>query len=77
MQDVASLNTFFQSNFGTIPDEKQLSVSGKNWGEVDLNGISMSYESDLPFTSANTHFCILGCLSSYICLLVAFGTPVG
>ena len=39
VQDVASLNTFFQSNFSATPEEKQLSVSGKNWGEVDLNGI--------------------------------------
>lgn len=39
MQDVATLNTFFQSNFAATPEEKQLSVSGKNWGEVDLNGM--------------------------------------
>ncbi|KAG5527441.1 hypothetical protein RHGRI_028362 [Rhododendron griersonianum] len=37
-QDVASLTTFFQSTFGITPEEKQLSVSGRNWGEVDLNG---------------------------------------
>lgn len=37
-QDVASLNTFFQTTSGITPEEKQLSVSGKNWGEVDLNG---------------------------------------
>ncbi|KAL8471526.1 hypothetical protein ACS0TY_028968 [Phlomoides rotata] len=41
--DVASLNTFFQSNFGTVPEEKQLSVSGKNWGEVDLNGNTLTF----------------------------------
>ncbi|KAF7144058.1 hypothetical protein RHSIM_Rhsim05G0106500 [Rhododendron simsii] len=38
LQDVASLTTFFQSTFGIAPKEKQLSVSGRNWGEVDLNG---------------------------------------
>ncbi|KAK6155123.1 hypothetical protein DH2020_009371 [Rehmannia glutinosa] len=42
-QDVASLTTFFQSNFGTTPEEKQLSVSGKNWGEVDLNGNTLTF----------------------------------
>ncbi|KAH6774499.1 high mobility group [Perilla frutescens var. hirtella] len=42
-QDVASLNTFFKSNFSTTPEEKQLSVSGKNWGEVDLNGNTLTF----------------------------------
>ncbi|KAL3833229.1 hypothetical protein ACJIZ3_007965 [Penstemon smallii] len=42
-QDVASLTTFFQSNFGTTPEEKQLSVSGKNWGEVDLSGNMLTF----------------------------------
>lgn len=37
-QDVASLTTYFQSSCGISPEEKQLSISGKNWGEVDLNG---------------------------------------
>jgi structure-specific recognition protein 1 len=27
-----------QKNMGTTPDEKQLSVSGHNWGTVDLDG---------------------------------------
>lgn len=38
LQDVSSLTTFFQTACGITPEEKQLSVSGKNWGEVDLNG---------------------------------------
>ncbi|XP_011098577.1 FACT complex subunit SSRP1 [Sesamum indicum] len=42
-QDVATLTAFFQSNFGTTPEEKQLSVSGKNWGEVDLNGNTLTF----------------------------------
>ncbi|PKI34447.1 hypothetical protein CRG98_045157, partial [Punica granatum] len=36
-QDVASLTNFFQNTCGMTPEEKQLSVSGRNWGEVDLN----------------------------------------
>ncbi|KAL7100842.1 hypothetical protein ACP275_08G020100 [Erythranthe tilingii] len=42
-QDVASLTTFFQSSLGTTPQEKQLSVSGKNWGEVDLNENTLTF----------------------------------
>lgn len=50
VQDVASLNTFFQSNFSTTPEEKQLSVSGKNWGEVDLNGMCIPFITfEIPF----------------------------
>ncbi|XP_076956761.1 FACT complex subunit SSRP1-like [Bidens hawaiensis] len=37
-QDVISLTNFFQNTCGLTTEEKQLSVSGKNWGEVDLNG---------------------------------------
>ncbi|XP_051140376.1 FACT complex subunit SSRP1 [Andrographis paniculata] len=42
-QDVASLTAYFQSNFGKTPEEKQLSVSGKNWGDVDLNGNTLTF----------------------------------
>lgn len=42
-QDVASLTSFFQSSCGIAPEEKQLSVSGKNWGEVDLNGNMLTF----------------------------------
>lgn len=42
-QDVASLASFFQTTFGITPEEKQLSVSGKNWGEVDLNGNMLAF----------------------------------
>jgi hypothetical protein len=38
LQDVASLTSFLQNTFGIAVKEKQLSVSGRNWGEVDLNG---------------------------------------
>ena len=73
VQDVASLNTFFQTNFSVTPEEKQLSVSGKNWGEVDLNGICighLTFDIFLPFP--------LRCLSSYRyicrCSVVSFET---
>ncbi|XWS40845.1 hypothetical protein CRYUN_Cryun17cG0031000 [Craigia yunnanensis] len=42
-QDVASLTNFFQNNCGITPEEKQLSVSGRNWGEVDLNGNMLTF----------------------------------
>ncbi|KAL4364235.1 hypothetical protein GQ457_04G033190 [Hibiscus cannabinus] len=44
-QDVASLTSFFQNNCGITPEEKQLSVSGHNWGEVDLNGNVLTFMS--------------------------------
>lgn len=42
------MTNFFQSNFGISPEEKQLSVSGRNWGEVDLNGqwLCLSFQVD-------------------------------
>ncbi|KAF5799756.1 putative chromatin remodeling & transcriptional activation HMG family [Helianthus annuus] len=42
-QDVASLTNFFQNSCGIPPEEKQLSVSGKNWGELDINGNMLSF----------------------------------
>ncbi|GMI99195.1 NUCLEOSOME/CHROMATIN ASSEMBLY FACTOR D, high mobility group [Hibiscus trionum] len=42
-QDVASLTSFFQNNCGITPEEKQLSVSGRNWGEVDLSGNMLTF----------------------------------
>ncbi|KAF5735523.1 High mobility group isoform 1 [Tripterygium wilfordii] len=42
-QDVTSLTTFFQNTCGITPEEKQLSVSGRNWGEVDLNGNMLTF----------------------------------
>ncbi|CAK9175391.1 unnamed protein product [Ilex paraguariensis] len=45
-QDVTSLTNFFQNTCGLAPEEKQLSVSGKNWGEVDLNGNMLSFLVD-------------------------------
>ncbi|EEF45015.1 FACT complex subunit SSRP1 [Ricinus communis] len=42
-QDHANLTSFFQSNCGITLEEKQLSVSGRNWGEVDLNGNMLTF----------------------------------
>ncbi|GAU43803.1 hypothetical protein TSUD_247920 [Trifolium subterraneum] len=42
-QDVLSLTNFFQNTFGIAVKEKQLSVSGRNWGEVDLNGNMLAF----------------------------------
>ncbi|XP_074316762.1 FACT complex subunit SSRP1 [Silene latifolia] len=42
-QDVASLTSFFRSNCGITPEEKQLSVNGHNWGEVDFNGNMLTF----------------------------------
>ncbi|KAK3015284.1 hypothetical protein RJ639_006922 [Escallonia herrerae] len=41
--DISSLTNFFQSSFAITPEEKQLSISGKNWGEVDLNGNTLAF----------------------------------
>ncbi|KAK1562064.1 hypothetical protein Q3G72_005550 [Acer saccharum] len=41
--DVVSLTNFFQTSCGITPEEKQLSVSGRNWGEVDLNGNMLAF----------------------------------
>ncbi|TVT99205.1 hypothetical protein EJB05_33166 [Eragrostis curvula] len=37
-QDVSNLTSFIQKNMGITPEEKQLSVSGHNWGGVEING---------------------------------------
>ncbi|GJN32198.1 hypothetical protein PR202_gb20682 [Eleusine coracana subsp. coracana] len=42
-QDVSNLTSFIQKNMGISPDEKQLSVSGHNWGEIDIDGSMLSF----------------------------------
>ncbi|XP_006643849.1 FACT complex subunit SSRP1-A [Oryza brachyantha] len=42
-QDVSSVTNFMQKNMGLSPDEKQLSVSGQNWGGVDINGNMLTF----------------------------------
>uniref|UniRef100_A0ACD5VEG5 Uncharacterized protein n=1 Tax=Avena sativa TaxID=4498 RepID=A0ACD5VEG5_AVESA len=42
-QDVSNLTSFIQKNMDISPDEKQLSVSGHNWGRVDLDGNMLTF----------------------------------
>ncbi|KAK1312914.1 FACT complex subunit SSRP1 [Acorus calamus] len=42
-QDVNSLTSFFQRNLGITPEEKQLSISGHNWGDVELDGNTLTF----------------------------------
>ncbi|RWR73504.1 Structure-specific recognition protein [Cinnamomum micranthum f. kanehirae] len=42
-QDVNNLISYIQNSVGITPEEKQLSVSGHNWGEVDLNGNMLTF----------------------------------
>ncbi|KAL2935850.1 FACT complex subunit SSRP1 [Bienertia sinuspersici] len=42
-QDVATLTSYFRSSFGITAEEKQVSVSGHNWGEVDFNGNMLTF----------------------------------
>ncbi|EES02337.1 hypothetical protein BDA96_03G041900 [Sorghum bicolor] len=42
-QDVSSLTNFIQKNMGVTPDEKQLSVSGHNWGGIDIDGNMLTF----------------------------------
>ncbi|PON95894.1 Structure-specific recognition protein [Trema orientale] len=42
-QDVSSLSTYFQNSCGITPEEKQLSVSGRNWGDVVLSGNMLTF----------------------------------
>nr|CAB3464145.1 unnamed protein product [Digitaria exilis] len=37
-QDVSSLTSFIQKSTGITPEEKQLSISGHNWGGIEING---------------------------------------
>lgn len=45
-QDVTSLTNYFQTTCGIATEEKQLSVSGRNWGEVDLSDNMLSFLVD-------------------------------
>ncbi|WOL08146.1 FACT complex subunit SSRP1 [Canna indica] len=42
-QDVSNLTNFIQKNIGITPEEKQLSVNGHNWGDVDINGNMLTF----------------------------------
>ncbi|KQK07178.1 hypothetical protein BRADI_2g33580v3 [Brachypodium distachyon] len=42
-QDVSNLANFIQKSTGVAPEEKQLSVSGHNWGGVEITGNMLSF----------------------------------
>ncbi|XP_072977188.1 FACT complex subunit SSRP1-like [Typha angustifolia] len=42
-QDVSNLTNFIQKSMGITAQEKQLSVSGHNWGEVDISGNVLTF----------------------------------
>lgn len=42
-QDVSSLSSFMSANMGVTPEDKPLSVSGRNWGQADLDGNMLSF----------------------------------
>ncbi|CAA6666217.1 unnamed protein product [Spirodela intermedia] len=42
-QDVTNLTNFIQKSIGIAPEEKQLSVSGHNWGGIDINGNMLTF----------------------------------
>ncbi|XP_038985170.1 FACT complex subunit SSRP1-like [Phoenix dactylifera] len=42
-QDVTNITNFIQKSIGITPEEKQLSVSGHNWGGVDINGNMLTF----------------------------------
>ncbi|XP_065879503.1 FACT complex subunit SSRP1-like [Euphorbia lathyris] len=42
-QDLPNMTNFFQSNCGIAIEEKQLSVTGRNWGEIELNGNMLTF----------------------------------
>lgn len=42
-QDVNNLSNFMTNTLGVTPEEKQLSISGRNWGEVNLEGNMLTF----------------------------------
>ncbi|XP_078428890.1 FACT complex subunit SSRP1-like isoform X2 [Wolffia australiana] len=42
-QDVGNLISFIQKTFGITTEEKQLAVSGQNWGDVDISGNMLTF----------------------------------
>ncbi|KQK03080.1 hypothetical protein BRADI_2g05430v3 [Brachypodium distachyon] len=42
-QDTSNLTNFMQKNMGILPDEKQLSVTGHNWGGIDIDGSTLTF----------------------------------
>ncbi|MCO5551234.1 hypothetical protein L7F22_004733 [Adiantum nelumboides] len=42
-QDVSTLSSFLSANMGVTPEDKPLSVIGRNWGQADLDGNMLSF----------------------------------
>ncbi|RLM99672.1 FACT complex subunit SSRP1-B-like [Panicum miliaceum] len=42
-QDVSNLSNFIQRSTGISPQEKQLSISGRNWGGVEIGGTRLCF----------------------------------
>ncbi|CAL4902629.1 unnamed protein product [Urochloa decumbens] len=42
-QDVSNLTNFIQRSMGISPEEKQLSISGYNWGGVEIDGTRLCF----------------------------------
>ncbi|XP_004960866.1 FACT complex subunit SSRP1-B [Setaria italica] len=42
-QDVSNLSNFIQRSTGISPEEKQLSISGHNWGGVEIDGTRLCF----------------------------------
>ncbi|CAN6442317.1 unnamed protein product [Victoria cruziana] len=42
-QDVNNLSAYMQNKVDITPEEKQMSISGQNWGQVDLNGNMLTF----------------------------------
>ncbi|GKA47118.1 FACT complex subunit SSRP1 [Tanacetum coccineum] len=71
LDDVSSLTNFFQHSCGITPEEKQLSVSGKNWGELDINDLLAETEiqdvDDLNVHTDAEDFLLLQTLGAFVC----------
>ncbi|XP_059069864.1 FACT complex subunit SSRP1 isoform X2 [Cryptomeria japonica] len=42
-QDVSNLTSYMTNTMGVTPEEKHLSISGRNWGEVNLEGNMLTF----------------------------------
>uniref|UniRef100_A0A0C9RIY2 FACT complex subunit SSRP1 n=1 Tax=Wollemia nobilis TaxID=56998 RepID=A0A0C9RIY2_9CONI len=42
-QDVSNLTNYMKNTMGITPEEKNLSLSGRNWGEVNIDGNMLSF----------------------------------
>ncbi|KAJ7554225.1 hypothetical protein O6H91_06G131900 [Diphasiastrum complanatum] len=42
-QDISNLNNFLSSNLGLTPEDRPLAISGRNWGDAELEGNILSF----------------------------------